>query len=177
MIANSLFLLYVIYRKGDEYIMTINESEQTKMAPKEQWICDSCGELIASAEKGYLEWYHPVQSFENHTEEGFRIVHDHKKCMYNEKSMFAQGKSVSDMELASFTGDRGLVSLLSILEGQRVKSNEEFSEIVKRLHVAYYEEARIYWSQAREDGFFDGANEVWPYLPEISLQLINRYGR
>ncbi|BAQ11286.1 hypothetical protein OXB_2815 [Bacillus sp. OxB-1] len=152
-------------------------TERTQLVPKNQWICDHCGDLIESIDRGWLEWYHEVGTYDNHTETGFRIVHDHQRCMYNQRSMFAQGKSVSDMHLVDFTGDNGLVSLLSLIETKRIKDIEEFSEIIRRIHVSYYEEARQYWTQAEEDGFFDGANEVWPYLPETSLQIISRYSR
>lgn len=157
--------------------MADNILEETKMIPKNQWVCDKCGELIESIDRGWLEWYHEAETYENNSDTGFRIVHDNERCMYNQSAMFSQGKSVSDMHLEDFTGDRGLVNLLSFIETKRIKDNEEFSEIIKRIHVSYYEEARQFWAEAEEDGFFEGSNEVWPYLPETSLQIIRNYGR
>ena len=46
---------------------------------------------------------------------------------------------------------------------------------MRRLTIPYYEEARLYWSRAEADGFFDGANEVWLYMPHNLEALIERY--
>lgn len=156
----------------------INEFRPSvKMKPKEQWICDHCGELIDGVKNGWLEWYSDADDSIVHSNTGFRIVHYHKRCMYNQQSMFNQGKIVSDMHLKDFAGDDGLVYLLSFFESQRVKDVEEFTDIIRRMHTSYYEEARQYWGLAEEAGFFDGSNEVWPYLEKTLLEVIRRYSR
>jgi hypothetical protein len=45
------------------------------------------------------------------------------------------------------------------------------------VQLPYYEEARFYWNDARRDGYFTGANEVWIYLPSTLKELIQLYGK
>ncbi len=91
------------------------------------------------------------------------------------------------MKLDNFTGPAGIAMLLSFLDlgplhdpdGENVPRLEdlrEFAELMRRLVVPYYEEARLYWAVAETDGFFDGANEVWVYLPDTLKTLIEEYG-
>lgn len=74
-----------------------------------------------------------------------------------------------------YLGPDGLVSLLSFFDYKDLKDPKEFIEIIRRLHVEYYEEARQYWPVAEEDYFFADANEVWPYLRKTSLRIIRDY--
>jgi hypothetical protein len=164
--------------KGEVSLSDLEELEfvyrdKIKLKPKEQWICDDCSELIEDVKDGWFEWYHHHDSG---IEEGFRIVHHNKKCMYNDRALFREGKSNSDMHLDDFVGETGLLSLMTILERNTLKDREELFEMIRRLHVSYYEEARQYWHLADEDYFFEGANEVFPYLPRTSLTIIGKYG-
>jgi hypothetical protein len=47
---------------------------------------------------------------------------------------------------------------------------------VRRLHVPQYEEARQYWSRGLEEGYFEGANESWPYTQAALRGLVEKYG-
>ena len=49
-------------------------------------------------------------------------------------------------------------------------------ELVRRLTIPHYEEARLYWDKAKQNGFFEGANEIWVYLPNNLRDLIQEYG-
>ena len=60
--------------------------------------------------------------------------------------------------------------------GPRVEDIREFIEFARRLALPYYEEARLYWPKAEQDGFFDGANEIWIYLPITLEKLVRTYG-
>ncbi|MDF9844962.1 MULTISPECIES: hypothetical protein [unclassified Paenibacillus] len=144
---------------------------QPQLRPLEQWVCDSCNQIINRVQDGWFEWYDDS----NNQQTGFRIVHNNHQCMYNTRTLFAQGRSTRDMHLDAFVGGRGLVYLLSLIEHPEVTNKAEVTEMVRRLHVAHYEEARLYWPEAESDGFFDGANEIWPYLPETNETLIRRY--
>ena len=59
--------------------------------------------------------------------------------------------------------------------GPEVADLREFAEIMRRLFIPYYEEARRYWERARNDDFFDDPNEVWLYLSSTSQAIIARY--
>ena len=81
------------------------------------------------------------------------------------------------MHLTAYIGADGLVSLLSMIEFNNVKDNSELVEIIRRLHIPYYEEARKYHRVANEEGFFDGANELTAYLQDTSKYIINNFKR
>lgn len=142
----------------------------------EQWYCDSCGEIIESVNDGNLEWYsdREISIFKG---KGFRIVHNNEKCTYDSNVMFKRGKSNSDGHLNSFIGSDGLVSLLSKFQYERVEDNSELVEIIRRLHIPYYEEARKYHNEAEIDGYFDGENEVTRYITATSKGILNHYNR
>jgi hypothetical protein len=158
------------------------------LKPLAQWRCDVCGQLIASASQGMLQWYHEDTSGRS-VERGFRIVHNAGasprrpagNCYYD----FAE-RHFADSHLEEFLGPAGLVNLLAFIDvgplhnptysGPGVADLRELTEIARRLFVPYYEEARCYWRRAKEDGFFEDANEAWPYLPDTSLAIIQRFG-
>ena len=161
-----------------------------KLRPLEQWICDHCRELIEEPEHGWLEWQVPTNE-DRFLNKGFRIVHHAAHSPRRPRGDCYQGEPRdalrADGHLTDFLGHRGLVRLLSMIDPGphlrahrrdyvAVESTHEFMQIVRRLHYPYFEEARLYWNAALRDGFFDGANEVWPYLPETLKVIIGRYG-
>lgn len=105
----------------------------------EQWVCDKCGEVIEKPSDGWLEWYSDADDIET----GFRIVHHHENCMYNERQLFKEGKSVKDMHLEDFLGSHGLSYLLDILEREQVADKSDVAEVIRRLHVRGYEQERL----------------------------------
>ena len=59
----------------------------------------------------------------------------------------------------------------------RVRDVREYVELMRRLALPYYEEARTLWGLATESGFFEGGgDELWVYAPETLKALIARYG-
>lgn len=153
--------------------MCNQEEINNDLVPLKQWYCDNCGEVINKPEDGWLEWYNNRDEIGNNR--GYRIVHHDKKCMYDDKSLFAENKLVSDMHLSSYIGPDGLISLLSYIESNRAKDNSELVEIIRRLHIPYYEEARKYHRVAEEDGYFSGENEVTRYLQSTSKYIIQNF--
>ncbi|PTK09479.1 hypothetical protein [Staphylococcus saprophyticus] len=151
------------------------EEIDNDLVPLKQWYCDHCGEVINDPNDGWLEWHHESGEIGNY--EGYRIVHHDKKCMYDASRLFRENKSLSDMHLTSYIGPDGLVSLLSMIEFNDVKDNSELIEIIRRLHIPYYEEARKYHHVANEEGFFDGANELMAYRQNTSKYIINNFKR
>lgn len=143
-----------------------------KMEPLQEWVCDSCGELV-DIKDGWFEW---VTDQNTGLASGFRIVHNSRNCFYDSMQLHHQGKSNHDMHIDSYLGASGLVKLLAIAERGNIEDISEWTEIVRRLHIPYYEEAKIHWGSAERDGYFDGANEYWSYLPDVCKRLIERYG-
>lgn len=105
------------------------------------------------------------------------MVHNKEECIYDSDTMFQEGKLISDMHLNSFVGADGLVNLLSKIQYDYVEDNAAVVEIIRRLHVPYYEEARRYHHEAEIDGYFDGENEVTGYVVRVSKDIINNYNR
>ncbi|WP_427138442.1 hypothetical protein [Psychrobacillus psychrodurans] len=163
-------MLVLFSKNGGIFIIVFSELD-TRLKPKQQWICDNCGEVIESIEDGCLEWY---KGNDDSLVENFRIVHHDSTCMYDPQMLFKEGKQAISMLLESLVGDSGLVYLLG-LGVTEIRNFTEYQEIIKRLHVDHYEEARLYWHLAEEDHFFEGANAAWPYLPETSLKIIHKY--
>ena len=140
-----------------------------KLIPLQQWICDSCGVLIEKPRDGWFEWY---EGKNDHAATGFRIVHHSQSCMYNDQEMNRQNKSVMDLNLTDVIGIDGLSNRISMVDHDTFRDIKEFTEMLRRLYIPNYEEARQYWSQARNEGFFDG-NE---HMQSSLLQIINDYG-
>jgi hypothetical protein len=158
------------------------------LKPLEQWMCDVCDEVIDSPREGMVQWIRgPDPS--TRVAHGFRIVHNAgfsprrhagKNCYYPEQEHYADG------HLEWYLGAMGIVRMASFLDvgpyhvptygGPEVTDLREFAEIIRRLHVPYYEEARLYWGAAKEDGMFDDANELWVYDPKTSKRIIEKYG-
>ena len=147
-----------------------------KLLPLQQFKCDACGQIIARPDVGWVEWLAgPTRGTKAH---GFRIVHNSNRCQYP-----TSGR-VHDMHLTHLLGPDGLAILLTLVApggrtGNRedgVESLEEWGEIVRRLHVPYYEEARQYWSDAEADGFFAGPNTSALYNQTMLRDILTQYG-
>lgn len=164
-----------------------------RLKPLEQWICDECNEVIAKVGDGYVEWLHPLDGKAH----GFRIIHHaphsprRQDDPPSERSRggncyrYTNAPGRMDISLDSYAGANGLPTLLRLVDigpyhdenysGPMARDLREWTELFRRLQLPYYEEARLYWQRALEDGYFDGANEVWIYLPDTLKRLIDRY--
>jgi hypothetical protein len=155
------------------------------LRPLEQWICDHCGEIIESPEQGFLEWIRD----ENDKRYDFKIVHHAPYSPRRPSGHCYHHDDISgrqDLPLKHFVGGEGSAHLLSFLDvgpyheedypGPRVRDIREFVELMRRLTIPYYEEARLYWGRAMDDGFFGGASEVAMYHTENMKIIVERYG-
>ena len=152
------------------------------MEPLKQWICDVCGEIIEKPEDGYVVWGTDQEDKldkmlilhkNNRHKDGTKTGCDREKMKYT-----------SLLPLSSFLGDDGKVLFLSLVDAgpyhcpeykNNVADVRLLLEVYRRLQIPYYEEARLYWDRAMEDGYFQEANEVWMYLPETLRRLIELY--
>lgn len=157
--------------------MYSNEFVSNSLEPLQQWFCDSCSEVITKPSEGWLEWYRDLLGGDEFGKnKGFRIVHHDKRCMYDSRQMYhQQRKLTADMHLDSYVGADGLVSLLSKIQYDMNEDDVELVEIIRRLHVPYYEEARKYHHLAEQDGYFAGENELTRYLTSTSKHILSRY--
>ena len=146
--------------------------EKNRLIPLNQWFCDSCGKVIQHPEEGWFEWYSDITT-EKYT--GFRIVHHNGECQYNGRTLYNENKIIKDVYLTEILGSTGLGYLLDLLdessEGYRKTVDlTELIEIIKRVSIPYWEEARFYWQKAINSG-------VSPiYSSERLIAIIKEYG-
>lgn len=142
-----------------------------RLVIKQQWVCDVCGGVILSDQDGMLEWSKvytaspPVMSV---IQKGFQIVHGRwtEQCLKNR----SEDDDLADGHLHWYTGPDGLNKLLGkLLEPGTDQAS--LVEIIRRLHVDLYEEARTLIPRAIEDGY--DVNE-YGYVPENDLDWIIR---
>lgn len=148
-----------------------------KLEPLKQWICDACGGIIEKSEDG---WWEFIETKDNLVY-GDRIVHcgNDSNCYYNEQALRGEGKIVGSLPLGQILGAGGLGHMLHRLElSQQVqgKTEERFNmqdyvDIMRRLYLPYWEEARLYWERARRDGFHDACD----FSEQELVRIINEY--
>jgi hypothetical protein len=138
------------------------------MVPLLEWTCDKCERVITAPREGLLEWI-TDQKGKNL---GYRIVH--QACHYKRKEL-RKRDAASQLPLGELTGSKGLEQLLDFLEKEDHIDRTEFRDIIRRIHVEYYEEARRYWPRALQDGVIQEMNKGSKYDPDFSLSLIQRY--
>jgi hypothetical protein len=165
------------------------------LEPLKSWICDECGELVRDERDGFVEWLSGYSFPEGSTESdqegphGFRIVHvtsaSPRAPHGGECYRYSASPQRNDLPLREFLGAHGLVVLLSKVDvgsfhdpdrrTRPAKDLREWATLVRRLHLPYYEEARLYFDRAESDGFWDGANEIYVYMPANLRGLIEHY--
>lgn len=129
------------------------------MKSKPPWYCDACGEKIENVEDGWVEWLITLdpeitdepERFRRRRGEGLRLVHHrttNPRCAYQERG------GLQDMPLGHFLGANGLMALLSFLD-EKLIPQEEILELIKRLHIPGYEQARRYFDEAISEGVFE----------------------
>ena len=129
------------------------------LKPLEQWCCDTCGNVIDGPEKGCVEWH---TTHRTNTVSGFRIVHRGSKCTYQGIELATLGRTSTQVPLREALDSPGLGHMLQVLEhavsdgSAREESMHEFMEVLRRVHIPYYEEARLAWQAGLTEGIHDG---------------------
>lgn len=131
------------------------------------WICDYCGKPIEEAKNAYIEWLRRIDAKPGEDKAwGMRLIHNINPegkspgCHYNDTEVYkAYGAIVSSMSLDRFQGVDGLMLLLQLMYERDLPLNEVI-EMVKRIQIDNYEQARPYISGAILEG------EIEPNLLE-----------
>jgi hypothetical protein len=110
--------------------MTLFEVE-----PFTRWRCDECGQTIAGAPEGWVEWRERDGLLCD-----FRIVHHISASPRGESGCYGSGIA-GNMLMEEVLGDDGLAWLLGLLAKTPVV-RVQFAEFVRRVQVPFYEEAR-----------------------------------
>jgi hypothetical protein len=135
-------------RNTIDYDERKEQKEENCKREIEQWTCDSCGKLIENAGDGWVEWVAftgtPVRPVRD-----LRLVHRFKQgCRFNKWEEFEKdGGIVGDWPLKDFLGHDGLMFLLSYIEDEDAPVTQ-LLEMIKRLHIPFYEKTRRYFEQA-----------------------------
>lgn len=163
------------------------------LPPLNQFICDTCGEIIQSPDDGWLEWVTETDDLTGKSEtHSFNIVHHISSSPYASSSkdgcyQHGRKKGLRDLPLRHYIDENyKMAHILSFLDigplhqpkykGTDLRDLREFVEIMRRLTIPHYEEARLYWDDAKADGYFSDSNEIWPYGIETLQEIISKYG-
>ena len=140
------------------------------------WTCDSCGHPIISEEDGWVEWIE-FKTATGRQARDLRLVHHMaasptgKRCQFNQQvERNSDGGLVADASLSDFLGSDGLMELLAMLEEARLP-RDEVIEMIKRLHVEGYEQARPYFEEAISEGVFE-PNTLPGYYRQSDIQAV-----
>lgn len=131
------------------------------LRPLEQFRCDSCNGIINDARDGWLEWYRINQSGRTR---GFQIVHRTGNCAYDTGRMPVLGKDVTRVPLDAVVGPGSLGYLLKRLDLMLASAASKpadarlLVEVIRRLELPYYEEARLFWGIALRASVHDGTD-------------------
>lgn len=137
------------------------------MAVDAPWTCDQCGKPILSVDDGWVEWLNgDIKDGWEGTSHHLRLVHivsaspergRLKHACYHDTDYWfaAKGYTVADLPLSEFVGPDGLVTLLAFIADKRFSDQNEVLEMIKRLHIPKYEQARPHFESAIAGGAFE----------------------
>lgn len=161
---------------------------QRKLRPLEQWVCDTCGDVIEQPSDGWLEW---VRNDADGRVGGFRVVHHYKASPRRspDPNVRTNGCYRDPRELPldlhlHHVLERGIVHVLSELDlgdvhdpnGKHpgVTSIREWANLMRRLFVPFYEQARFFFAEEQRDEGIDD-NEVALYESGRLERIIDKY--
>lgn len=106
-----------------------------EVEPFTRWRCDECGEAISHPRDGWVEWrQHAGVACD------FRIVHHVSASPRDEQGCYGEDVE-GNMLLEETLGDDGLAWLMGLLARAPV-NREQFAELVRRVQLPFYEDAR-----------------------------------
>ncbi|MFI5298378.1 MAG: hypothetical protein ACHREM_09790 [Polyangiales bacterium] len=155
------------------------------LRPLEQFFCDSCGAVIARPAHGIVTWAHEEDADVGRKNHSFTIIHAADRTP-NPSRPCDDGVRTSVRPLVDWLGTRGLIHGFGMLDaglhhqprfsGTRVRDVREWTELMRRLHLPYFEEARHFWTPASA-GYFGDVSEEKIYQPTYLRQLIEHFER
>ena len=148
------------------------------LKPLEQWICDTCGEVIESPEQGYVDWVcEPSEG--DQTIHGFRIVHHANFSPRRPRGncyRCADGANLQSSALSEFTGVKFLVRLFDFLEGPYlIADTAQFVDFARRLSIPCYEDASQYRGRAIDDGLCSDDPAFNQMMPDQLRRIAQHY--
>jgi hypothetical protein len=144
--------------------------------PLRSWICDTCSEPITDPTRALVVWRSDADSY---TYSDFLIVHKTFRDRANPRYCDPEAEAgyTMSLDLDRILGVNGLTMLLSWLSygplkgggGSRIAPSDldAFVDLVRRVQVPNYEQARPRFRDEHTRHYLDDANEYYPYLPEV----------
>lgn len=146
------------------------------LAPLQQFICDSCGEVIKRPEDGWIEWLVTGER-DNYVCHSFRICHHKSRSPYPGRDgcyNYAHHPDGADMHLHHYYEgknlrvDRKPMNTRKRFEGFETSDRKALLILRMRLEYPYYEEARLYLKKAIADKFLPADD----HLTEEALKCV-----
>ncbi|MDG4760484.1 hypothetical protein [Micromonospora sp. WMMD710] len=143
-----------------------------EVAVTRTWICDSCGDGITDPGMALVVWRSGPEYRD------FLIVH--KSVGGRDCDPEAGAGYTGNLELKFFLGLEGLTRLLGWLsagpirnvpDSNRVSDMDGFVDLVRRVQIPWYEQARSRFRDEQTHHWLGDANEYYPYQPDV-LQRI-----
>jgi hypothetical protein len=147
-----------------------------ELEPLEQWICDTCGELIAEAKDGWLEWQRKERPDGSYGRFAFRICHHllaSPRKKENPEGCYRNKQSHN--HLREFLGPDGLTAFVGMIERGEIDDLKNWAEIVRRLFTPGYEEARQHFREAVEEGLLEDVDEGRMATVETLARITNDF--
>lgn len=153
-----------------------------------KFICDKCGGFIDNPREGMVEWVE-VEENGRRIVKDFKIVHTlayspykttREGCYHHE---YKQGRS--DIPLSHFLENKEQY-LASFLDlgfmhdpenniGCRVVDFKEYAELMRRLTIQNYEEARLHLTNALHDCVIGDESDITLFRPDTLERIIDEY--
>jgi hypothetical protein len=148
------------------------KANAVRLEPLNQWVCDTCGGVILSPSKAWLEWRTDSVS----REFGFRIVHHAPSSPLRicDADCYSHDYDDNGSSLSDFLGDRGKSALFSFLYACRVRDVAEWCELFRRCQIPEYEEARRHFRSAADYRRFAASSPELRMLRKALGVIIDR---
>jgi hypothetical protein len=151
--------------------------------PLEEFVCDCCGQIIKNPSEGELQFIEVESSNDSeiYISKEFKIIHKNEFSPNGNCQIFKNIMGVRDNPLEMcLNADFGMGMLLSLIdssENDTVLVDSSYFELLRRLKIPYYDEAKQYWNEAMEDGFFNELNQLDTYSISKLKSLIFNYSK
>ncbi|HIJ62292.1 MAG TPA: hypothetical protein HPQ04_06315 [Rhodospirillaceae bacterium] len=148
------------------------------LKPLEQFVCDTCRQVIETSADGWFEWCEDG----DRQAHSFHIVHQRAECRADPQVPGLRGHRLDELvgvpNMTRLYGlfDVGLPEEGAVKTLATLLDRHEFTDLLHRLTSRYYDEARQYWQQAKDSGFFEGSSEPAIYQPSTFKRIIEVYG-
>lgn len=161
------------------------------LEPLSEYICDNCNEIINNPSEGILEWVSERSDNKSFVNRDFKILHHNAHSPIRDQNgrgctIHRDTRGLSDVGLNELLNENsGMSYLLTLIdpgaihlpnyENILVNNVRVYIDLVRRLTIPNYENARLYWTNAINDNFFDGDNEANIYSVDNLIRLIETY--